>query len=75
MMAALVAGRRYVATVTGTIRGERVYREVGFTAARDGTPEPFIRDRGTTPDQDRVFVVTSFGHAPRLYVAGSIREA
>lgn len=74
----LVAGHRYVGTVTGVLNGKRVYREVGFTAARNAEPEPFIRDRETTPDQDRVFVVSHprhpDKHEPRLYVTGSIRS-
>lgn len=76
-MATLTKGTRYVGTVTGTLRGERVYRDVEFTASRDQEPEPFVRrgEGSTTPDQDRVFVVHPHGSAPALYVAGSIREA
>lgn len=70
----LVKGQRYKATTTGTIRGERFYRPVTFIAARDQEPEPFIRGREMTPDQDRVFVASHFGSEPRLYVAGSIHS-
>lgn len=70
---ALVKGARYVGTVTGTLRGERVYRDVPFVASRDQKPEPFIRGSKTTPNQDRVFVVHPHGSAPQLFVTGSIR--
>lgn len=69
----LIKGRQYVGAVTGMLRGERVSRDITFTAARDQDPEPFIRDREDTPDQDRVFVVHPHGSAPHLFVAGSIR--
>ncbi len=72
-MVGLIKGRQYVGAVTGMLRGERVTRDVTFTAARDQDPEPFIRDREDTPDQDRVFVVHPHGSAPHLFVAGSIR--
>lgn len=73
----LVKGKRYIGTVTGTLRGERVYRDVAFVASRDQTVEPFVRrgEGSTTPDQDRVFIVHPHGSAPALYVTGSIREA
>lgn len=72
---ALNKGQTYVGAVTGMLNGKRVSRDVTFTAARDQDPEPFIRDRESTPDQDRVFVVHSHGSAPQLFVTGSIREA
>lgn len=76
VVTSLSKGASYVGTVTGIIRGERVYRDVEFVAARDQLVEPFVR-RGigsVTPDQDRVFVVHPHGAAPELYVTGSIRE-
>lgn len=74
-MSALIKGRRYVGTTTGTLDGERFYRDVEFTASRDQELEPFIRDRVSTPDQDRVFrEYENFGSVPMLVVAGSLRE-
>lgn len=75
--ATLQKGSRYVGTVTGTVRGIRVYRDVEFASSRDQEPEPFVRRGDTTPDQDRVFVVEPLGHGsiPSLFVAGSIRRA
>ncbi|KQQ65731.1 hypothetical protein [Microbacterium sp. Leaf320] len=74
-MSALVKGRRYVGTTTGTRNGERIYRDVVFTASRDQEVEPFIRDRASTPDQDRVFrEYDKFGSVPMLVVAGTVRE-
>jgi hypothetical protein len=71
----LTEGARYVGTTTGTLDGVRVSREVEFTASRDMKPEPFVRGRYGTPDQDRVFVVHPHGSAPALFVTGSIRAA
>jgi hypothetical protein len=48
---------------------------VTFTASRDQETETFIRDRETTPDQDRVFVTRPRGSAPMLVVAGSVHAA
>ncbi|EQM83384.1 hypothetical protein [Microbacterium maritypicum] len=74
-MSALIKGRRYVGATTGTRDGERFYRDVEFTASRDQEVEPFIRDRTSTPDQDRVFrEYDNFGSVPMLVVAGSLRE-
>ena len=73
-MSALIKGRRYVGTTTSTRNGERSYRDVEFTASRDQEVEPFIRDRASTPDQDRVFrEYEKFGSVPMLVVAGSLR--
>lgn len=71
----LIKGRQYVGAVTGMRNGERVSHDVTFMAARDQAPEPFVRGREGTPDQDRVFVVHSHGSVPQLFVAGSIRPA
>lgn len=74
-MTALLGGRRYVGSTTSTLNGERFYRDVAFTASRDQEIEPFIRDRASTPDQDRVFrEYENFGSVPMLVVAGSVRE-
>lgn len=67
-------GDRYIGTSTGTVDGVRVFREVEFTAAREMKPEPFVRGRYRTPDQDRVFIVHSHGSVPALFVSGSIRS-
>lgn len=71
----LIKGRQYVGAVSRIYGGQRVSRDVTFTAARDQDPEPFIRDREDAPDQDRVFVVHSHGSVPGLFVTGSIRPA
>lgn len=70
----LRAGVRYRVTTTAKLRGERITREIIFTASRDHEPEPLVRNSATTPDQDRVYVLTSRGSCPMLVVAGSIRE-
>jgi hypothetical protein len=70
----IIKGTIYIGTVTGTLNGVRVYRELQFVAARTQTPEPFIRS-GKSPDQDRVFVEhNEFGSAPALFITGSIKE-
>jgi sensor domain CHASE-containing protein len=74
-MSALRKGVRYVGTTTGVLRGQRIYHDVTFTASRDQETETFIRDRETTPDQDRVFVTRPRGSAPMLVVAGSVHAA
>ncbi len=69
-------GQKYTGVTTGKRRGERFYTEVTFIASRDQEVEPFIRDRVSTPDQDRVFrEYEDFGSVPMLVVAGSIRSA
>lgn len=70
----LVPGTRYVGTVTGVLDGRRIHHEVEFVAAR-AQVEPLVRDRETTPDQDRVFVQRGSSSYPTLFVAGSIRPA
>jgi hypothetical protein len=70
----LITGEMYTGTVTGKVGGERVFKTLTFIAARDQEPEPFIRNRETTPDQDRVFVQHPHGSAPALFIAGSIEK-
>lgn len=73
---ALVKGQRYVGTMTAKVGGKRIYRDVTFTSARDQEPEPLVRDAKEAPDQDRVFSTSGpYGSVPRLFVAGTIREA
>lgn len=69
----LVPGQSYIGITTGMRRGVRIYHAVAFVAARS-TVEPFIRERETTPEQDRVFMVRErFGSSPALFLRGSIR--
>lgn len=74
----LTAGQKFTATVTGTLRGQRFFRERTFVASRDQEVEVFIRGEGRI-DQDRVFVRQATRHAelpwisvPELIVAGTI---
>lgn len=77
-IARLTEGQRFRAQITGKVRGERVYCNREFVAARDQDVEHFIVGRDGTPDQDRVF--TAMGRrrggtivtTPTLIVAGSI---
>lgn len=71
----LTKGTRYVGRTTGTVDGVRVYSEVAFMVSRDMKPEPFVRGRFGTPDQDRVFIVHPHGSAPALFVKDSIRPS
>lgn len=71
---ALVAGRRYEGTTTGTVRGQRVFRTLQFVAARNQEPEPFFRGGVSAPDQDRVFIAREGSSRPELFVTGSIRQ-
>lgn len=74
----LIKGKVYTASTTyRNATGMRKYREVTFAASRDQEVEPFIRDRESTVDQDRVFRAEGmYGESgPLLVVAGSIEEA
>lgn len=74
IMDTLTAGQTYTARTTArNAAGVRIYRDITFTASRDQAIEPFIRNRETTVDQDRVFRADRrFGSSPLLVVAGSI---
>lgn len=73
-IATLTKGQTYTATTTARNAGIRIYHDITFTASRDQTVEPFIRDRESTPDQDRVFKeYNDFGSVPVLVVTGSIK--
>lgn len=76
-MLTLTKGQTYTARTTArNAAGVRIYRDVTFTASRDQAPEPFIRDREGTVDQDRVFRSDrKFGSTPMLVVAGSVTPA
>jgi hypothetical protein len=76
-MAAIRRGQRYRGKIAYTLLGVRGEREVTFVAARDQDPEPFIRGRVSTPDQDRVFIFQRGAMAPlftvpALFIADSI---
>lgn len=70
----IIKGQRYTGTLTFTNRGIRGTRTIAFVAARSMTPEAMVRS-GNVPNQDRVFVVSSHGSCPQLFVTGSIFPA
>ena len=71
----LTPGRTYQATVTGTVRGVRKFRELTFVAGRPSVEANFIEARPDVLAQDRIFYnYPSFGACPALVVRGSIRE-
>lgn len=75
----LVVGQTYTATTTAKNRGQRTYRTITFTAARESIEIHFITPSDDGPGEDRIFTqhweprLNRFDSWPELVVSGSIQ--